>query len=774
MNERLSAQPWHDEIKRYQEQFKRWTSRGEEIVKRYRDERKESQQSDARFNILWSNVRTLKPAIYAKPPLPEVSRRFNDADPVARCASTILERALDFEIKQYNDFNSTMSCVVEDRLLPGRGVAWLRYEPTIETIEAEPQISNYIEVGGEEYATHETNEENSFAGEQEPMERIENEQSPVDYVYWQDFAHLPARTWDEVTWVARRVYVTKEEGLERFGEVFENVPLTTSPDKKDGERSTTEQLKKAEVWEIWDKPKKCVYWVSTHYDVILDHKDDPLELENFFPCPKPFFATISTGSLVPVADFVMYQDQANEIDEITGRIQHLTRALKVMGIYAADESSIERLMKEGNDAVMIPVKNWAAFVEKGGLSQAVQFIPLGDVIQAIAQLYQSREQCKQIIYETTGLADIIRGATDAAETATAQQIKSNFTSLRLNEMKDDMARFARDILRMKAEIMCSKYQPETLIKASGIMHTDDADLVEQALMLLKNEPLRNFNIDIETDTLVLIDQQKDKQDRLEFLTAVGGFMRQAMDAGQQQPQMIPLLGELMLFGIRGFKIGRTVEGSFEKFIEQSKQQAQNPQPSAEEKKIQADMQAVQLKAQIEQQQAEERQQLEKMRFQHDAVIESQQQQIATQKMQLEQAKMQAEAQIQQSKLANEKMISDQKIQFDQWKAQLDNDTKIAIAQLQAQNSMKQHVLSINSNSEKFAETDEEGNTKLNSNLAGALESVIEKVNENMMQMMTISNNQNQSVIDRISEMHSQVTRPKQVVRDANGKIIGVK
>jgi hypothetical protein len=748
MNERLSAQPWHDEIKRYQEQFKRWTERGEEIVKRYRDERKESQQTDSRFNILWSNVRTLKPAIYAKPPMPEVSRRFNDNDPIARCASTILERALDFEIKQYNDFNSTMSCVVEDRLLPGRGVAWLRYEPTIESIEAEPQISNYIEVGGEEYATHETTLENAFAGdEQEPMERIENEQSPVDYVYWQDFAHLPARTWDEVTWVARRVYVSKEEGLERFGDVFNNVPLTTSPDKKDGERSTTEQLKKAEVWEIWDKPKKCVYWVSTHYDVILDHKDDPLELENFFPCPKPYFATISTGSLVPVADFVMYQDQANEIDEITGRIQHLTRALKVMGIYAADESSIERLMKEGNDAVMIPVKNWAAFVEKGGLSQAVQFIPLGDVIQAVAQLYQAREQCKQIIYETTGLADIIRGATDAAETATAQQIKSNFTSLRLNEMKDDMARFARDILRMKAEIMCSKYQPETLIKASGIMHTDDANLVQQALMLLKNEPLRNFNIDIETDTLVLIDQQKDKQDRLEFLAAVGGFMRQAMEAGQQQPQMIPLLGELMLFGIRGFKIGRTVEGSFEKFIEQSKQQAQNPQPSAEEKKIQADMQSAQLKAQIEQQQADARQQLEKMRFQHDATIEAQQQQMDSQKLQLE-----------------------------QWKAQLDNDTKITIAQIQAQNSMKQHVLSLNSGKDQgtLTELNDSGDMQISSLLSGSLSNVIDSVNTNMAQMMAMANQQNQALFEKMSMLHDHVARPKQVVRDVNGKIIGVK
>ena len=133
MNEKLDATPWQDELSRYAREYKRWTERGEEIVKRYRDERKDTAQTDARFNILWSNIRTLKPAIYAKPPMPEVSRRYNDNDPVARCASTILERALDYEIKQYSDFHNTLSHVVDDRLLPGRGVAWLRYEPEIET-----------------------------------------------------------------------------------------------------------------------------------------------------------------------------------------------------------------------------------------------------------------------------------------------------------------------------------------------------------------------------------------------------------------------------------------------------------------------------------------------------------------------------------------------------------------------------------------------------------------------------------------------------------------
>ena len=633
MIERLDAQPWFDELNRYNEQFKRWTERGESIVKRYRDERKDSEQTDARFNILWANVRTLKPAIYAKPPMPEVSRRYNDSDPVARCASTILERALDYEIKQYSDFHNTLSHVVDDRLLPGRGVAWIRYEPIIETVNAEPEITNYQEIGSERAET------DGLAGIQ-PFERIENETTPVDYVYWQDFAHLPARTWDEVTWVARRVYMSLEEGEERFGEAFKNVPLTVSPDKKDGERSTTEQLKKAEVWEIWDKSKKCVYWIAKSYEYILDHRDDPLDLDDFFPCPKPYFATTSTGSLIPVADFMMYQDQANEIDEITGRIQHLTRALKVMGIYAADEDSIARLMKEGNDAVMIPVKNWAAFIEKGGLSNAVQFVPLADVVGALQQLYTAREACKQTIYEITGLSDIIRGASQAAETATAQQIKAQFASLRLNDLKDDMARFARDVLRLKAEVMCSKYQPETLIKASGIMFTADAPLVQQAIALLKNEPMRNFQIDIETDTLVLIDEQTDKQNRIEFLTAVGGFLDKAVNAAKGNPGLTPLLGEMLMFGIRGFKIGRTVEASFEQYLAQAKQ---------------SEIQLEQAKIQAEQQ--------------------------------LESARLQQE----QAKILADQQLEAQKLQFEQWKTQLENDTKIAIAEMQIRNQINVQI-----------------------------------------------------------------------------------
>lgn len=744
--EKKLAQPWHDELHRYEEQYKRWTERGESIVKRYRDERKDSEGTDARFNILWANIRTLKPAIYGKVPKPEVSRRYDDQNPIARVASTILERVLSYEINQYPDFHASLSNVVDDRLLCGRGVAWLRYEPIIETVEAEPFITEDKEVGGETY------EQNGIAG-QEPLERIETETSPVDYVYWQDFAHLPARTWEEVTWVARRVYLSKDEGVQRFGEIFETVPLTSSPDKKDGEKATTDQLKKAEVWEIWDKSEKCVYWVSPNFEYILDHRDDPLELEEFFPCPKPYFATISTGSLVPIPDFIQYQDQANEIDDITGRIQHLTRALKVMGIYAADEPSIERLLKEGNDAVLVPVENWQSFIEKGGINQAVQFMPLRDVIQALQQLYQAREACKQIIYEITGLSDIIRGASNAAETATAQQIKSQFASLRLNDMKDDMSRFACSVLRMKSEIICSKYQPETILQMSGIQYTSDAHLAPQAIQLLQNETLRNFNIDIETDTLVLIDKQTEKQNKIEFLTAVGGFLKQAVEASQTAPQLVPLMGEMLLFGVRGFSVGRSLEANFEQMIEQAKQAAQQPRPDPNAAEQQAKQAELQHSAQVKQAELQQSAQLEQMKLQAAA-------QETQAKTQLEQAKMQFE-----------QAIEAQRLQLEQWKAQLQADTQVLIAEMNAKNAIKQTSMTINGNKEAEGLTllDDEGTEQPTSALSG----LVDAINQNYMEMIKMSSMQNQMMMDKHAEMMAQLSRPKQVLRDPTGKIIGV-
>jgi len=61
------AQFWTSQIKAAEKKFDNWRKRGDKIVKRYRDERDGLSNDETKFNILWSNVETLRPALFGPP-----------------------------------------------------------------------------------------------------------------------------------------------------------------------------------------------------------------------------------------------------------------------------------------------------------------------------------------------------------------------------------------------------------------------------------------------------------------------------------------------------------------------------------------------------------------------------------------------------------------------------------------------------------------------------------------------------------------------------------
>ncbi len=567
---RSLGQYWHDQLDQAEKLFKaRFWERGEKIVRRYRDERDAVDNRRRKFNILWSNVQVLKPALYGRAAKPDVQRRHNDSDPVGRTAALMLERTLAYEVENYTDFDAAMTGAVEDRLLPGRGISWVRYEPNIVQVEAEPEVE------GEEAPAQEIAEQGEQITEDEeapPNERVQSARSPTDYVYWRDFLHNPARTWEEVWWVSRWVYMTKDEGKARFGEVFDAVPIAY--DQTEGETSKKPRLvhndKKAKVAEIWNKRTGKVCWIAQGYPHHLDEKPDPLQLEGFFPCPRPLNATTTTDNVLPVPDYAEYQDQAEELDTLTQRIGMLTKACKAVGVFNAEHKALLRLFNEGVDNTMIPVDSWAAFAEKGGIKGEVAFLDLTTIIATLQQLYESREQAKQIIYEVMGIGDIIRGATNPNETLGAQQLKANFGSMRLRTSQGDVARFASDLFKLKAQIICKFYPPELIIEMSGIAQTPDGkdpQVVQAAMALLKNSTSRDWRISVEADSLAQLDEQQDKAERMEFVTMLGGALKEAGPIVAGAPEIAPMIFEAIKFAARGFKVGKT----FESIIEQMQQ-----------------------------------------------------------------------------------------------------------------------------------------------------------------------------------------------------------
>ena len=651
-----------------------WRNRSRKIVKRYRDER-ESLENSSRFNILWSNVETLQPAIYARPPQAEVSRRNKDSDPVSRTAAQILQRCLQYEIDQYPDFDSALKSVVQDRLLPGRGTAWVRYEEIeVETAPEEASESENAEQPERDmqdgmFMLAPTNPEPA------QPEEIIMDRACVDYVYWEDFAHGSARRWEDVPWVARREYLTRKEGKDRFGDEFKNVPLVAEPigiTEDMRESGSLDEEKKAEVWEIWCKRSKKVYWVARGYNELLDEKDDPYGLEGFFPCPKPLYATQTNDRLTPVPDFVLYQDQANEIDLLTSRIGGLCDALKLNGAYDASVNDSLSQILSSSPNTLIPVSNWAAFSEKGGMAGVMQWVPITEVAAALQAAYLAREQAKQVVYEITGISDIIRGATKASETATAQNIKRQFGSLRLTTRQRDVAVFATEVLRIKAQMMMDIYRPETLLSMSGIMQTPDAQYAMAAIELMQQEPLRTYQIDIAADSLVAIDEEQEKSQRMEFLQAIGSYIREATQAAQAVPELAPLAMELMMFAVRAFPAAKSVEGAFEQF-EQAIINRPPVDPNAgQQAEQQAKMAEMQSKVQLEQM----KMQLDMQKKQAELQADAQANQIRAQAdIQIQQSKMQMQGQLEQQR-------SSMQAEIDRYRAEVDAQSKQAIASMQ--------------------------------------------------------------------------------------------
>ena len=99
--------------------------------------------------------------------------------------------------------------------------------------------------------------------------------------------------------------------------------------------------RQAEVWEIWDKDGKCVYWWTQGATKLLDEKSDPLQLDGFFPVGRPMVANASTERYMPKADFAIAQDIYNKVDQLETRMGLLMDSLKAVGIYAGDAEAVK-------------------------------------------------------------------------------------------------------------------------------------------------------------------------------------------------------------------------------------------------------------------------------------------------------------------------------------------------------------------------------------------------------------------------------------------------
>lgn len=672
-----SSKAWLNLIEDAEKALKDWQDKSDNIDKRFADlARLANVTRDREFQLFWANIQVLGPSVYSRPPVPVVVPRFRDRRAVPRTASELLERCATVAFEK-DGIDATMRLIRDDMIRLARGCAWVRYEDK--------------EKHGKK------------------IEKV-----CIEHVDRRDWLCSPARKWQEVDWVARRAWMSPDEMEKRFeGEAWKNAAFENI-DRDRQDRGNRDPIKKAGVWEIWSKSEDCVVWVTPGVEEVLERGEPHLDLEGFFPCPRPAYSTVQPDSLVPVPDYVYYKDQIEEINELTARIADLSDAVRLKGFYQSGGeigAAVETAMKQtDNKAILIPVSNWAAFGSNNG--DPIIWLPLEMIANTITGLVELRRQLIDDVYQITGLSDIMRGQSDASETLGAQELKSQYGSVRVRDRQFELIRLALDLTRISCEIMGENFDQKTLVDMSQMELPTDADIkkqirdleeqgrqivaqaaktareamadpqnqakaqqdpegaqkaahqlqqqaqeqvqqiqqqiqkvgetvtIDQVMKLLKEQRLRPFALDIETDSTIAPDENAQKQRATEFVTAVGGFLNQAITAVQTVPQVAPLMADTLKYVASQFRAGRVLDQSIDEFADTMKQMAAAPKPNPEAdaaqaqtqieqqrlqmdtQKAQADMQAKQADAQLKQQQAQADAQLKAQTAQQDAQIKA--------------------------------------------------------------------------------------------------------------------------------------------------------
>lgn len=678
-------QYWLEELRDAYKREQNWRKDAKRLVEMFECERRK----ETLYNILYANTETISPALYNTTPRPDVRRRFKDEDEVARAGGLVLQRVLEFlldnNLQDSPHFDTIIEQALLEALVVGRGVVRFRYE---------------------------------FSGEQ----RIESEGISAEIVAWQRFRHAYAKQWKDVSWVAFQHFMTREQLRENFGDIANRLPLNVSSAEADhnedeeswqGGENDEGQKYLGQVWEIWDKTSRKVYFISPDLpEQMLRVADDPLRLSGFFPIATPLMFFPKISSLEPVPLYAAYEGQARELNRITLRIARIIEALKVRGFYDSTVGGLDRVL-EADDNELIAAENVVAMQQGQTLDRSIWLMPLNELVLVLQQLYTQRDQIKQIIYEITGISDIIRGSSSAYETATAQEYKNQWGALRLRRLQKQVSMFVRECLRVMGEI-ATHMQPETLIKMTGLPFPRQEEQQQAQMMIqqlqgqaqqlqmmaqqdpragqqlqalgeqiqkyqkvldkpnwetiiqfLQNSVVRNYRIDIEANSTIEPEAAEDGQKLGAFLNAFAQFMNGIAPLVQQGYLPIEAGKEMLLAITRKYRFGEDVEDSL-KQITMPQQQGDEKGKIAEQE-AQAKIQQIQQKGQVEAQKGQMDLALKQLQLQQkqkeaemDMALKAQELQVKQQEIAMKEqlGRVKAEAQIRQT-MANQALRQQQ-------------------------------------------------------------------------------------------------------------------
>lgn len=584
---------WKKQILSAKEASKDFRSKAKEALELY-------SKTDLNYNLFYSNVQILDSHLCLNNPKPDIQKRFikriesdkkrsNLYSEVARIVQSAVEYVVDIA-----DVNSVIKQNIHDSNIVGRGVAWVNYTPVISVDEFR-------------------------------MEYVAERKIDVDFLDYKDYLESTADKESNIWWKARRHLLTRSDIKDRFGYDPKETELQY-------EQEDETSAKRGEVWEIWDKSKKQRGFIllSSIKQEFLEIQEDPYKIEDFFPCADITWVR-EAGKMLPVAEVFLYKKKLDLLEVLNKKIAQISDEIKYVTVVGSqDKSTADKLTSAKNgDVIGIPSENVS-----GSVDSAITIMPADRAVQVLEALQAMKERIKTDIYDITGISDIMRGATDARETASAQIIKGLFGTLRFQERQKAVNMFRRKIYRIIAEIVCEHFDADTLeqITSTYLPKEEEKERLsmqieqmggraeqqmideynrmlflptwEQVIALLQNDRLRNYTIDIET-TATAFDDREQQAQSINTLTQTYLALVQNVNM-LPSPDLVKGFLPIMKLNLGTIKastdIGRQLEDAIESTYRKVEQASKTPvPPTPEQIKAQADAKKVEAEIAMTQQ-----------------------------------------------------------------------------------------------------------------------------------------------------------------------------
>lgn len=629
------------------------------------------------YPIYWSSCKTLEPAFYSRTPKITTERRFDINDDVASTACLIVERLGKYLVDSC-DFDAIMQAAVADFIHADKSTLQLLYEHDEESINSRVDLTQsypeYLQGDGKPWTGEVMQDATGFFGTAIDAKPI-NQKIYLTACRYDEILHTPdAKSEEEIREKAYYFFMNRDEAEKRFP--GKNINWKSKREgagrNADHDRDRVESVGEyIEGWEIWSKPEKKVYWMSNQcQDGFLDERDDPYKLTRFFPSPPFIIGSKPSKSLYPTPIFWQVAPLLEELHTSADKISRLIHGIRRRAVVDPSLEDLVFALESLEAGEFVVAKNFASIVEKGGVENLIWYIPVQELVQAINELTVLQEKFKNEFFEWFGVPDILRGATEAVESASAQQLKAESAHDRFKWQKKQIAKLAEGGIQQMVDLALGIYSDEKLAECTGAQFMPPAhqQRFPAALELLRSDVATNIRISIETDSMSFVDEQLRSHQANQAVQTITQGLKEISQMIQISPQAAAVGLQALLLTLdtmpAGKKFQDDVKQTLEALIEQAKQPPpeEPPPPDYQMMMIQIEQQKVQndgMKAQLENQ----NKQRELERKEYELQLKSG---TETAGMQLKQYQAQTE-EVMQRFLAE---LEAQRVAIEQFKAQM--------------------------------------------------------------------------------------------------------